>query len=99
MIAAPPLPPSTNATLADRSRVVIESIEGALGTVFAVAHTSADAAPLPTTFTALTCTQYSTPLVNEVVPSADSFVTDIGEPLPLPSVRVRQVAPRSVEYS
>jgi hypothetical protein len=98
VIAAPPFAPREKATLAERSRVVVELIDGASGTTLAVAHRSADAAPLPTTLTALTWTQYSW-LDNDVEPSLESLLIEIGDVVPVPSPRARQVAPRSVEYS
>lgn len=98
VIGEPPLDPNVNETETDRSRADKTDTVGALGVVAGVLQTSEDAAPLPTEFTARTCTQYSVPFVNDVVPSEESFVTRSDVAVVSESVRACHVAPRSVEY-
>ena len=70
---------------------------GAPGTVVGVAVTDVEALPVPAEFTARILTLYVVPFASAVVPLVDNAVITNGLDV-LPTVRVCQVAPPSVEY-
>ena len=70
---------------------------GAPGIVVGVALTAVDELPVPAELTARIFTLYVVPLASAVVPFVDSAEITNGLDV-LPTVRVCQVAPPSVEY-
>ena len=70
---------------------------GAVGTVTGVAVVVSEALPAPAEFTARICTLYVVPFASAEVPFVESAEMTSGLEV-LPTVRVCQVAPPSVEY-
>jgi hypothetical protein len=70
---------------------------GAVGTVTGVAVVVSEALPAPAEFTARICTLYVVPFAKAEVPFVESAEMTSGLDV-LPTVRVCQVAPPSVEY-
>ena len=70
---------------------------GAVGTVTGVAVVVSEALPAPAEFTARICTLYVVPFASAEVPLVESAEMTSGLEV-LPTVRVCQVAPPSVEY-
>ena len=97
-IAEPPFAGTSKLIAADESFPTNAVSVGASGAVFVIPVATSDAKPEPAALTARSSTKYSVPPTRDDVPFVDSTEMTTGDAVVLPSVRLRQVAPASVEY-
>jgi hypothetical protein len=98
VIAEPPFAGTSKLIAADESFPTNADNDGASGTVFVIPVATSDADPAPAEFTARSSTKYSVPPMSGEVPFVDRTEMTTGEAVVPPSVRLRHVAPASVEY-
>jgi hypothetical protein len=97
-IAEPPFAGTSKLIAADESFPTNAESVGARGAVFVIPVATSDAKPEPAALTARSSTRYSVPPTSGDVPFEDRTEMTTGDAVVPPSVRLRHVAPASVEY-